>query len=183
MTSDQTHQAPLLWIGLFTVASTLTTLIFACAMPFPALAALAAIHMNRRDGIVLMIAAWVVSQTVGFCFMGYPWNGATALTGVAIGTAAVLGLLAAGTVDAPMRDHHVAVRLTVAYLAAFAAFKIAIALWAPIMGHADAALSTAVLLRQFVRYAAITAGLYALYRLLIAIGVPSLSSARRPLAA
>lgn len=179
--------APLLWIALFTVAATLTTLIFHCATPFPSLAALAAIHLGRRDGVLLMIAAWAVSQTIGFCFMGYPWDAATALTGFAVGTAAVLGVLAAGAVDAPLRRSSVAVRLIVAYLVAFAGFKLAIAAWSPIMGHAGAALSLTVMLRQFVRYAAVLAGIYAIYRALIAVGVPALATARsaprRPLAA
>lgn len=177
------RNAGLLWILLLTVASMLTTLVFACATPFPALAALAAIHMNRRDGVLLMVAAWVVSQTVGFCFMGYPWDGATALTGFAIGTAAVAGVLAASLVDARLRDRSTVVRIVVAYVAAFAAFKVAIMLWAPIMGHADAALSLRIMVRQFVRNGAILAGLHAFYRGLTAIGVPQPGRARRVVAA
>lgn len=177
------RNASLLWILLLTVASTLTTLVFACATPFPALAALAAIHMNRRDGVLLMVAAWIVGQTVGFCFMGYPWDGATALTGLAVGTAAVAGVVAARLADATLRDKGMLLRIAVAYVAAFAVFKVAIMLWAPIMGHADAALSVSVMARQFVRYAAILAGLYAFYRGLIAIGVPQPGHTRRPVAA
>uniref|UniRef100_UPI0035CAA060 hypothetical protein n=1 Tax=uncultured Sphingomonas sp. TaxID=158754 RepID=UPI0035CAA060 len=171
--TDTARSATLLWILLFTVASTLTTLVFACATPFPSLAALAAIHMNRRDGVLLMLAAWVVSQAVGFCFLGYPWDAATALTGFAIGTAAVTGVVIASLIDARLRNRATLLRLVVAYLAAFATFKLTIMGWAPIMGHADAALSGTVLLRQFVRYAAVLIGLYALYRALTAAGLPA----------
>lgn len=177
------RNATLLWILLLTAASTLTTVVFACATPYPSLAALAAIHMNRRDGVLLMVAAWIMSQAVGFCFMGYPWDGATALTGFAVGTAAVAGVLAASLVDAPLRSKGALVRLVAAYVAAFAAFKVAIVLWAPIMGHADAALSVQVMVRQFVRNAAILAGLYAFYRALAAVGVPQPDHARRAVAA
>ena len=184
MTNDVVgRQASLLWIVLFTVASTLTTLVFACATPFPSLAALAAVHMSRRDGMLLMIAAWLVSQTVGFCFMGYPWEAATALTGFAIGTAAIAALLVASLVDGRVRERGTLVRLVVSYLAAFATFKVAIMLWAPIMGHADAALSLQVMLRQFVRYAAILAGLYALYRGVLAAGLPAPAATRHALVA
>lgn len=169
------RQAALLWIALFTIASTLTTLVFACATPFPSLAALAAVHLSRRDGVVLMLAAWGVSQVTGFCFLGYPWDGATALTGCAIGTAAVAGVLLAGMADARVRDQSTLLRLVVTYLVAFAGFKLAIVAWSPIMGHADVALSGTILLRQFVRYAAILAGLYALYRAATAAGVPAAS--------
>lgn len=173
---------PLTWIVLLTVASTLTTLVFACATPFPSLAAVAAVYMNRRAGVLLMLAAWLVSQTLGFCFMGYPWDAGTALTGFAVGTAAVAGVVAAGLVNARLRTGTLP-RLVIAYVVAFAAFKVGIMLWAPIMGHAEAALSVQVMVRQFVRYAAILAGLQALYLALTAIGLPRLDHTRRALAA
>ncbi len=176
------HHASLTWIALLTVASTVTTLVFACATPFPSLAAVAAVYMNRRDGVTLMLAAWLVSQAVGFCFMGYPWDAATALTGIAVGTAAIGGVIAAGLASARLRTGTLP-RLVVAYVTAFVAFKVAIMLWAPIMGHADAALSLHVVVRQFVRYAAVLAGLQALYLALTAIGLPRLGRARRALAA
>ena len=166
-------EAPLLWIGLLTVASLLTTLVFACATPFPSLAALAAVHMKRRDGAALMVAAWVVSQTVGFCFMGYPWDGATALSGVAIGTGALAALFAAVAVDTRLPATNPLARLVIAYLVGFVAFKGGIALWSPVMAHAGAAFSAAVIARQFVRYAAVLVGLEALFHALLAVGVPA----------
>ncbi len=178
-TALHTRQADLLWILLFTVASTLTTLIFACATPFPALAAMAAVHLDRRDGIFLMLAAWAVSQAVGFCAMGYPWDAATTLTGVAIGTAAVAGTIVASMADRLVAARSPFARLTIAYVVAFATFKLGILLWAPAIGHADVALSLPILQRQFVRYAAILAGLYALYRALTALGVPAPDAAPR----
>ena len=178
MTTDlHTRQADLLWILLFTIASTLTTLIFACATPFPALAALAAVHLDRRDGVALMVAAWAVSQAVGFCVLGYPWDAATALTGVAIGTAAVAGAIVSSLVDNRVPARSTVARLAIAYVAAFAVFKLAILLWAPVIGHADVALSLPIVQRQFVRYAAILAGFYALYRMLTAAGVPAPAAA------
>lgn len=175
----QTRQADLLWILLFTIASTITTLVFACATPFPALAALAAVHLDRRDGVLLMLAAWAVSQAIGFCAMGYPWDAATALTGVAIGTAAVAGTLVASMVDTLLPTRSTLARLAVAYVAAFATFKLGILLWSPVIGHADVALSLPILERQFVRYAAILVAFYALYRGLTAVGVPAPDAAPR----
>ena len=181
---NQSEASPL-WIMLLTVAGLLTTLLFACATPFPSLAALAAVHMKRRDGVALMIATWVVSQTVGFCFMGYPWDGSTALSGVAIGTSALAAVLVASVADgrAPMASP--IARLAIAYLVAFVVFKAVIALWSPLMmGHASAALSAPIVARQFVRYAAVLAGLYAIFRVLVAAGIPAPMgvNAQRPLA-
>ena len=56
--------AALLWIGLLTGASALTTWALGCSTPFPALAALAAAHMRRQDGIGLVVVAWLASQVV-----------------------------------------------------------------------------------------------------------------------
>lgn len=179
--ADTTGRTPVLWVALFTVAATLTSLLFHCATPYPSLAALAAIHLSRRDGVLLMLASWVVSQGIGFCLMGYPWEAATALSGLAVGVAAVLGLLAAGAADTQLRGLHVALRLVVAYVVAFAAFKLGIAAASPAIGHTDAALSVPVMLRQFGRNAAILAALYAAYRAAVAAGVPALRIARAPL--
>ena len=181
MQDHSTRQASTLWIMLLTLASTATTLVFACATPFPALAALAAVHMRRSDGVWLMIAAWVASQGIGFCLKGYPTDPNTIAWGVAIGTAAIASALAASGAVAALRTRPLAMRLAGAYLAGFVAFKAAILLWSFGLGGADAALSLEVFARQFVRNAAILAGLYALYRGLVAAGVPAASA--RPAAA
>ena len=156
------------WILLLTIASTATTLVFACATPFPALAALAAVHMRRSDGVLLMVAAWVASQAVGFCVLGYPMDASTFAWGASIGVAAIAGVLAAGvaTRGSP------AVRLVLAYVAAFAAFKVAILLASLALGGVGTALSVEIMARQFVRNGAILIGLLALYHALTAAGVP-----------
>lgn len=162
--------ASTLWIMLLTLASTATTLVFACATPFPALAALAAAHMRRRDGVLLALAAWVASQAVGFCMLGYPRDASTALWGVAIGSAAVAGALAAHA--AAERATSRTGKLVAGYLAAFVTFKLAILLWSVARGDVGSAFTLDVMLRQFGRNAAILVGLLALYHALIAVGVP-----------
>ena len=157
------------WILLLTIASTATTLALACATPFPALAALAAVHMRRSDGVLLMIAAWVASQAVGFCVLGYPQDAKTFEWGAAIGIGAIAGVLAAGAV----RKGSPAVRLVLAYVAAFAAFKVAILLASLALGGVGTALSVDIMMRQFVRNGAILIGLLALYHALTAVGVPA----------
>ncbi|MEG3166007.1 hypothetical protein U1701_15525 [Sphingomonas sp. PB2P19] len=157
------------WILLLTIASTATTLVFACATPFPALAALAAVHMHRRDGVMLMIASWVASQAVGFCVLGYPRDASTLAWGAAIGLAAIAGVLAAG---AAARGTP-AVRLVLAYVAAFAGFKLAILVASLALGGVGTALSVEIMTRQFVRNGAILIGLLALYHALRGAGIPA----------
>jgi hypothetical protein len=156
------------WILLLTIASTATTLVFACATPFPAFAALAAVHMRRNDGVLLMIAAWVASQAVGFCALGYPQNANTLAWGAVIGLAAIGGVLAAGIAAKGSPP----IRLVLAYVAAFVAFKVAILFASLALGGVGPALSVEIMVRQFVRNGAILIGLLALYHALTAVGVP-----------
>ena len=74
-----------LWILLLTLTSTATTLALGCAMPFAALAALAALHLRQRDGLILLGLAWVANQAVGFGLMGYPHDPRTIAWGVGLG--------------------------------------------------------------------------------------------------
>src|SRR5262245_13507238 len=62
----------LLWIAFLTGATLLMTGVFACAVPFAALAALAAFDTDRRDGLLLIGAVWLANQVYGFTVLGYP---------------------------------------------------------------------------------------------------------------
>src|SRR5690606_37460670 len=84
MAALRTSGTAALWVALLTAASSATTLALACATPFPALAALAAVHMRRRDGLALMLLAWAASQVVGFALLGYPRHGSTLAWGAAL---------------------------------------------------------------------------------------------------
>jgi hypothetical protein len=165
--------ASALWISLLTAASTLTTLALACATPFPALAALAAVHMRRRDGVALMLAAWAASQFVGFFLLGYPRDASTLGWAAGLGTAAVGSALAGYAVLRALNYRSVAVRLATAYAAGFTAFKGIILLWALVLGGLHTAMAPDLLAEQFLRNGAILTGLYLLYRLLVAAGVPA----------
>lgn len=174
-----TARASTLWIVLLTVASTVTTFVFACAMPFPALAALAALHMRQRDGLILMLLSWLVSQAVGFGVLGYPHELETALYAVDLLTAALGSALGAYAVLARMGNAPFAVRLVASYAAAFVAFKLVALVWAFFLGGIESAYSVEVLVRQFVRNGAILLGMLALYHLLVRIGLPSVPAPAR----
>jgi len=165
--------ASALWVSLLTAASTVTTLALGCATPFPSLAALAAVHMRRRDGIALMLLAWAASQCVGFFLLGYPRDGSTLAWGAGLGTAAVGSALASHAALQALPYRSVAARLGLAYAAGFTAFKAIILVWALFLGGLHTAMAPDLLAEQFVRNGAILIGLYALYRALVAIGVPA----------
>ena len=89
-----------LWIALVGIASLALSRAFACAMPFAALASLAAFTLRRRDGVVLVLFAWVANQAVGFGLLHYPHTASTIGWGLAIGVAAVAALAASTAVTA-----------------------------------------------------------------------------------
>ena len=167
---------------LLTVASTVTTWALACATPFPALAALAALHMHRRDGVALALAAWVAAQAVGFGLLGYPHDPSTLGWALGLGVAAVASAVAAHAVAGRLSHRSFVIRLGLAYGAAFVAFKAVIALFALKLGGMAISLAPALAATQFVRNGAILLGLLVLYRGLVAIGVPA-APAMRPAAA
>ena len=172
-------RASTLWIVLLTAASTITTLALACATPFPALAALAATQMRRRDGVALMIVAWLASQSVGFCLLGYPRDAATLLWAVALATAAVTSVLVAGAVTARAGARNELARIGLAYVVAVVAFKLVILAWSFALGGVATALSPAINARQIVRNGTILIGLLLLYRGLVSVGLPAAPRDRR----
>ncbi|WP_311267640.1 hypothetical protein [Sphingobium sp. WCS2017Hpa-17] len=154
-----------LWVGLMTLASTVTTLALACATPFPALAAIAALHVRRQEGIILMLAAWAVSQGVGYCLLGYEMTGENSVWAVTMALAAIAALLGADGVAGRLAGAHPALRLAAAYGVAFVAFKLVVLGGAFLLGSGWAAFAPNILARQFGRYAMILAGLLLLQHL------------------
>jgi hypothetical protein len=86
---------PALWLALLVAASVAFTLGLACAMPFAAIGAAAAMTLGRRDALILTAAAWLANQVVGFAFLSYPMTADTVTWGVVLGIVAVLTTLAA----------------------------------------------------------------------------------------
>ncbi len=92
---DESAARRLMWIGLLGGATIGFSLIFACATPFVALVAVAAVNMTRRDAFVVAGVAWLANQAVGYGLLGYPQTFDSFAWGIAIGAAVALSLLAA----------------------------------------------------------------------------------------
>ncbi|MBU3078691.1 hypothetical protein [Sphingomonas quercus] len=163
--------AALLWILLLTATSAIVSLVLKCATPFPALAALAAVHMGRRDGLALMALVWAASQAVGFCLQGFPHEAATYGWAASLLFGGIASVIAAdGFARRAGGDR---AGLALGYVAGFVAFKLVVLFFGMgIEGHIGAAFSGSVLVTQFVRNAAILIGLAALYHGLVALGAP-----------
>lgn len=169
---DRRH-ASTLWIMLLTLASVATSFALACTAPVSALAALAAVHMRRRDGVALALAAWAANQAIGFVFLHYPHDPQTLAWGLGLGTAAAGSAFGAYAALARLRLESVAAKLAAAYVAAFVAGKLVTLAWAALLGGVAITLHPGYSLDQFVRNGAILIGLYLFYRLLTAAGVPA----------
>jgi hypothetical protein len=105
-----------LWIALIAGLTVIGSYGFACVAPLAAVAALAALTLRRTEGLILVVAAWLINQGVGFLLLSYPHTADTYAWGAAIGVAAVLGYFAATAVAA---------RTGSALLAALATFAVA----------------------------------------------------------
>jgi hypothetical protein len=165
--------ASALWILLLMGASVLTTLALACATPFAAIASLAALHMRRRDGLILMLGSWAASQAIGFGLLHYPHTASTFAWGLGLGTAALGALLGAEASLARFSTVPMLARIAIGFVAAFAAYKIVLLGWSLMLGGTHTAIAPMIAARQFGREAAILVVLTILARLLLALGVPA----------
>jgi hypothetical protein len=134
----------LLWIGLLTVATLLVTGVFACAVPFAALAALAAFDTERRDGLLLIGAVWLANQVYGFAVLGYPHEAQTYYWGLTMGLGAVAAYYAARTVVAALAPKGALLALVAALPVAFAAYEGVIYLGTRVLSHGEGAFNTGV---------------------------------------
>lgn len=113
-----------LWIVLIVAAALLGSWIFACAMPFAALGALAALHLRPKDAFALVFLSWVSNQAIGYLILHYPQTWDSYGWGVAIGAGAFAGAAVALLTEKALRAAHLAVRAIAAFLAALAVYEL-----------------------------------------------------------
>lgn len=168
-----------LWLGLMTAASTGTSLLLACATPYPALAALAGAQARRTDSMLLIILAWAAAQLAGFALVGPSRDAGSHGWSIALLMAATGSLLAAqagARIGAPWGR---AGRLIAGYVAAYIGFKAVVLLWTLLIGADCAAFAPHVLARQFARNGLILIGLVIVDRLVARAGIaPAAAPAR-----
>jgi hypothetical protein len=160
-----------LWLALLTTASILATLATACATPFAALGALAALHLRRTEAIILTSAVWFASQVVGFGFLNYPHTLTTYAWGGALLIAAWASMAGAVTVTGRLRRAGGLLRSVCALFTAMVIFKGAIYGFGLALGGNHGAFTLPVLTRFCATNLIAFASLMVLYRLGVAIGL------------
>jgi hypothetical protein len=83
------------WAAFLMVASTAGSLLFACATPFAAIAAIAALTLPARLALVATMGVWLGNQAVGFLLLGYPFTASSLAWGPVLGGSAILAAAAA----------------------------------------------------------------------------------------
>lgn len=111
------------WIVVLTVAPIASSIVFACATPFAALATIAALYVDRRDAFIVAGVAWIANQAVGFGFLHYPRTWDSLNWGIAIGTGAMIATALAAAAGSALRTFGWVLTLLVSFAAAFVSYE------------------------------------------------------------
>ncbi len=163
----------LLWIGLLTAAAVVLSGVYACATPFAALAALAALDIDRRDGLILVGVIWLANQIVGFGFLGYPQELQAYAWGIAIGAGAVAGFLCARVLVTAIASTNRLLAAAAAFGVAFVAYQAVLYAATFILPSSEGAFSFAVVSYVATVNAVAFPVLLAAHRVAVAVGVVS----------
>ena len=185
MTLQSTHSThPImrewLWTALLTAGSVAFSLILACATPFAALGSLAALRLEKRTALLLVIQAWLANQLVGYLILHYPRDLNSYAWGAAIGIAFLASVMGAGRIRAFVGRRETAISLVGTLLAAFVAYEAILWLASLTLASGPEAFSLHVMARAFVINAGAFIGLLALQRIAIFVGFLPAASPARP---
>jgi hypothetical protein len=169
-----------IWIALIATSGVCLSSVFACATPFAALAALAALKLGRRDTIAVPGLVWLANQVIGYGFLGYPWTWVSLAWGLAIGGSTALAVVAAAALSTA-RPAPLAVSLP--FVAAFTAFELGLYVTGFVLPGSDGAFSAAVIGHVFLINAVTLCCLMAAYHLAMLVGQLSRHHASVPIGA
>ena len=173
------------WLALLVVAISAFSFVAACATPFAAFAAMAALTLSRGDAFRITVALWLSDQIVGYAIHGYPRTPESFAWGAAIGTAALLATWTARWAVTRLQAAAPLTRAVSALLWAFAVYEAALlAVAASGLGGMESftlGITTRILAVNAVAFV----GLYGLHRVGAMIGlsdspVPVPASVVRP---
>jgi hypothetical protein len=128
--------APLFCFALLTVACALASFAFACATPFAAFAVVAAAMLRLQNALLVVTAAWLINQAIGFGVPHYPVDASTILWGFVIGAAALGATLTSVLVLHALRRTGSPVALAFALIGACVAYELVLFAATPFLGGA-----------------------------------------------
>jgi pimeloyl-ACP methyl ester carboxylesterase len=167
-----------LWLTLLIAGSVAFTTAFACAAPFAAFSAAAALTLSRRDALLLTIGVWLANQLTGFLVLAYPWTLSSLAWAPLMGAAPILGTLAAlGTVPRLAGARPVTQALA-ALMVAFAVFEVVTYAVSLAWLGGTQTYAPSIITRVFVTNVGALVGLCGLYWLGTAVGLRRRTTAR-----
>lgn len=169
----------LLWIALLTAATLLATGVFACAVPFAALAAIAAFDTERRDGLLLIVAVWLANQIYGFTVLGYPHEGQAYAWGLTMGLGAVAAYYAARAAVSALAPKGALLAVAVALPVAFIVYEAAIYVGTLVITRGEGAFNTDVVAYVSLVEVVAFAALLVAHRLAAAVGLVTPNAVER----
>lgn len=170
-----------IWTALIAGLTVVGSYGYACAAPLAAVAAIAALTLDRTNGLILIGLAWIINQAVGFLLLSYPHTADTYLWGAAIGAGAFAGFLAARAVSRTFA--HPLIGWAVAFLTAFVFYQLGMYFGALVFTDPASAFTTEIVNEVFVINAVAYAGFALVYRLAVALWPARPAGASRPVAA
>jgi hypothetical protein len=180
--ADDTGWGHQLWLALLVSASVAFSFVFACATPFAAFSAAAALTLSRSDALRLTVAVWLANQVLGYVVLKYPWTANSFAWGAALGAAAILTTVAARAVALRLAGRNYGVLALATLLAAFMVYEgVLFAVAIALLGGTES-FTLPIVGRIFSVNAVALVGLYALHLVGAAAGLIG-ASALRPSAA
>jgi hypothetical protein len=158
------YLAPAFCLLLLVASCALASFALACATPFAAFAVLAAAMLPLSSALLVVAAAWIVNQAIGFGVLHYPIDANTILWGFVIGAAALAATLMAKIVSRVLWRSATAPVLALALLAAYGAYELVLFAATPVLGGA-ASFTAAIVARLGVLSALWLMGLVAVCEL------------------
>lgn len=132
----EARYAPLFCFGLLTAACALASLALACAAPFAAFAVIAAAMLSLPSALVVVTAAWLVNQTIGFGLLHYPVDAGTIAWGFVIGAAVLAATAIAKAVLRALQHTSTPLAFGAALVGAYAAYELVLLAATPFLGGA-----------------------------------------------
>ncbi len=124
------------WPFSLAASTVVGSLLLACVFPFASFAALAALTMTPRRGLMLVAAAWAVNQATGFFLMSFPWDAQAVGHGIAILAATLAATIVARLVTDSFR-RLTALRAVAALTSAFVVHQLLLRAYASVGGGAE----------------------------------------------
>lgn len=180
MISSQSNRHQHLWTALLIVGSVALSLGFACATPFAAFAALAALTLPRNEALLASGGVWLANQAVGFAFLHYPLTANCFGWAIALGIGIIVAALAAREVASRFAGAGTIAAGVGAFFAAFAAHQVSLLLIAATLLGGTAEFRPAIVAQIFAVNAPTFIGLAALGWLAERVGI--IAPVRRHLA-